>query len=126
MLGRGQAAVYFDTGRTRTGLTEGRLFLRLLAGEPLAASLSTALARRRVKSLRRCAGVTDLDLSAHSLPAGFMTQCALDYVPSVEGMALSLHRSEATCNRYYRTGALKDNRASCPLTIGGAAKEEAP
>ena len=34
------------------------------------------------------------------LRAGFVTQCALDNVPPVEGMALSLHRSEATYNRY--------------------------
>lgn len=51
---------------------------------------------------------------------------ALDNVPPVEGMALSLHRSEATYNRYYRAGALKDNRASCLLSLGDAAKDEAP
>jgi len=46
--GRGQAAVYFDTWLTRTGLTEGRLFLHLRAGEPLAALHSAGWARRWV------------------------------------------------------------------------------
>lgn len=109
---RGQAAVYLNEWLARSGLTAGRLFRRVLAGEQLATSLSGESVRLLVKALQRKTGLTDLDLSAHSLRAGFVTQCALDNVPPVEGMALSLHRSEATYNRYYRAGALKDNRAS--------------
>ncbi len=118
----GQAAVYLQAWLTASGLTEGRLFRRVLAGDRLAASLSAEAVRLLVKSLQAKAGLTALDLSAHSLRAGFVTQCALDNVPAVEGRALSLHRSESTYNRYYRAGSLKENRASRLLA---AARDEA-
>ena len=108
----GLAAVYLQEWLELSAINEGYLFRSISRRNSLGKSLSAEWIRLQIKETQKKAGLEHLDLSPHSLRAGFITQCGLDNVPAIEGMQMSLHRSESSFNRYYRAGKVINNRAA--------------
>ena len=77
-------------------------------GPKLSATAINAIVKQRAAA----AGFDPAHISAHSLRAGFLTQAALDGVSMPEAMALSDHTDVRTVQRYWRPGALAENRAT--------------
>jgi len=113
----GMAAIYLSDWLEIVNSSEGFVFRSINRHDQLGKSLSPEWIRKAIKALQEKAAVDNpdigaLDLSPHSLRSGFVTQCALSNVPAVEGMKLTLHRSEANFNKYYRAGEVVNNRAA--------------
>ena len=84
-----------------SGITEGRLFRRVLKGGHLGPALTAAAVRDIVKMRCVLAGVAG-DFSAHSLRSGFVTEAGRQNVPLAETMTMTGHRSVATVLGYFR------------------------
>lgn len=109
---KGLAAIFLNDWLSAATITEGFLFRSITRTGKLGDSLSAEWIRQSIKELQIKAGLEHLDLSPHSLRSGFVTECGLKNVPAVEGMRMSLHRTESTYNRYYRAGEVVNNRAA--------------
>lgn len=94
-----------------SGITEGRLFRRVLKGGHLGPTLSAAAVRDIVKTRCGLAGVTG-DFSAHSLRSGFVTEAGRQNVPLSETMSMTGHRSVATVLGYFRAESTVNNGAA--------------
>jgi site-specific recombinase XerD len=67
--------------------------------------------RQIIKRLQKAAGLSHLDLSAHSLRAGFVTEMGKHNISAHEAMALSGHQDIKTFFSYYRRGHILQNKA---------------
>lgn len=84
-----------------SGITEGRIFRRVLKGSHLADALSAASVSDIVKSHCVAAGIVG-KFSAHSLRSGFVTEAGRQNVSLGDTMAMTGHRSVATVMGYFR------------------------
>lgn len=84
-----------------SGITEGRIFRRVLKGGHLGGQLSPAAVRDIVQSRCTLAGL-DGDFSAHSLRSGFVTEAGRQNVPLADTMSMTGHQSVASMLGYFR------------------------
>jgi integrase len=94
-----------------SGITEGRIFRRVLKGGHLGSTLSASAVRDIVKTRCVLAGVEG-DYSAHSLRSGFVTEAARQNVPLAETMAMTGHHSVASLMGYFRAESSLESKAS--------------
>lgn len=97
----GQAAEALRSWLNMSGITEGRIFRRVLKGGHLGDALSAAAVRDIVKTRSVLAGLSGA-YSAHSLRSGFVTEAGRQNVPLAETMAMTGHHSVATVLGYFR------------------------
>ena len=97
-----------------SGITEGRIFRRVLKGGHLGDALSPDSVRDIVKQRCALAGIEG-DFSAHSLRSGFVTEAGRQNVALSDTMAMTGHRSIATVMAYSRAGSSVSNRAASLL-----------
>lgn len=99
--------IWLDT----SGITEGRIFRRVLKGGHVGATLSAAAVRDIVLARCLAAGIEGA-FSAHSLRSGFVTEAGRQNVPLAETMAMTGHHSVTTVLGYFRTeSTLKSSAA---------------
>jgi integrase len=72
-------------------------------GSHIGTSLTGQAIAQIVKARAKAAGL-ELDVSAHSLRSGFITEAGLQGIPIVEVMRLSGHRSVPQAMAYYQGG----------------------
>lgn len=107
----GLAAEAMRAWLEKSGITEGKIFRRVLKGGHLGDALSASAVRDIVKTRCLLAGVVG-NFSAHSLRSGFVTEAGRQNVPLAETMAMTGHHSVATVLGYFRAEAsLKSSAA---------------
>ncbi|SEQ18549.1 site-specific integrase [Giesbergeria anulus] len=87
-----------------SGISEGRIFRRVLKGGHLGGPLSPAAVRDIVQARCVLAGVEG-DFSAHSLRSGFVTEAGRQNVSLADTMAMTGHQSVARVMEYFRAQA---------------------
>ena len=107
----GPAADALDEWLKRSGVTSGAMFRRIRRDDKVGEPLSPAAVRDIVKARALLAGLEE-NFSAHSLRSGFVTEAALQGVPSGETMALTGHASVATVVEYFRSGSAIASKAA--------------
>lgn len=110
----GPAATALAEWLEAAGITEGRIFRRVLKGGHLGGALSPASVRDIVKQRCALAGIEG-DFSAHSLRSGFVTEAGRQNVALADTMAMTGHRSIATVLGYSRAGSSLSNQAASLL-----------
>ena len=100
----GVAAEALQAWLNASGITEGRIFRRILKGGSLGETLSPATVRAIVKERCLAAGIEG-DFSAHSIRSGFVTEAGRQNVSLAETMAMTGHNSVATVLGYCRIGS---------------------
>lgn len=107
-----EAAKHLQTWLRVSRIVSGPLFRAVRPDGRLSQRMSPEWLRLRMKELAAVSGLAVERISPHSLRAGFVTQCGRDEIAPQDAMALSLHKSVAVFNEYYRQGALKNNPAA--------------
>jgi len=100
----GAAAQALRAWLEAAGITEGRIFRRILRGDHVGEPLSAAAVRDIVKARCALAGVKG-EFSAHSLRSGFVTEAARRAIPIAETMAMTGHTSVQSVIGYTRVVA---------------------
>lgn len=98
----GAAAEALTAWLRAANINQGRIF-RSVRGRRIGASLTGHAIAQIVKARAKAAGL-ELDVSAHSLRSGFITEAGLQGKPLVEVMRLSGHRSVSQAMAYYQGG----------------------
>lgn len=107
-----EAAEHLQAWLRISQITAGPLFRAVRPDGRFSQRMSPEWLRLRLKALAAMSGMAVDRISPHSLRAGFVTQCGRDDIAPQDAMALSLHKSVAVFNEYYRQGALKNNPAA--------------
>ena len=107
-----EAAEHLQAWLRISQIASGPLFRAVRPDGRLSRRMSPEWLRLRMKELAKASGLAVERISPHSLRAGFVTQCGRDDIAPQDAMALSLHKSVAVFNEYYRQGALKNNPAA--------------
>lgn len=97
-----------------SGITEGRIFRRVLKGGHLGDAISPASVSDIVKQRCALAGIEG-NFSAHSLRSGFVTEAGRQNVTLPDTMAMTGHRTIATVLAYSRAGSSLLNKAASLL-----------
>lgn len=94
-------------------ITEGPLFRPLSrSGRVLDRGLAPDAVRVILRHRLQLAGLPADHATPHGLRSGFLTQAALDGAPLQAAMQLSLHRSAAQAQQYYRDIEIAENPAA--------------
>lgn len=107
----GRAAQALTAWLQAAKINAGPIFRRVRRGGVIGEPLSAAGVRDIVKKRCALAGV-EMDFSAHSLRAGFVTEAGRQGVPLGEAMAMTGHRSAASLLGYFRNDDMLNNRSS--------------
>lgn len=112
----GLAAEALGVWLTSSGITEGRIFRRVLKGGQIGGPLSPATVRVIVQKRCLLAGVQG-NFSAHSLRSGFVTEAGRQNIPLAETMAMTGHHSVATVLGYFQTASTYKSSAARLLEL---------
>jgi len=103
------AAVFLQEYLKMAKIESGAVFVKIDKHGKPGKQLSSTSINTIFKKLQTRAGLDEMDLSAHSIRAGFITTMGRENISSLEIMHMTGHRDHATFQGYYRGSNLLHN-----------------